>query len=73
MNETNKEKKPIYTHSPFQFEYFGVKVEADSKGKVKLTQDHEDGTFDEVNTSAGMIRRIYFLLKDGRTVNYENS
>ena len=66
-----KDKKPTYVHNPFSFEYNGVKVECDSSGKIKLTQEHGDETFDEVNTSAGLIRRIYFHLKDGRTVKYE--
>ena len=65
-----KDKKPTYIHNPFSFEYNGVRVECDSKGKIKLIQE-EGEEYDEVNTSAGLIRRIYFHLKDGRTVKYE--
>lgn len=64
-------KKPRYTHNPFSFIYYGVKVDCDINGKITITQEHEDETFDEIKTSAGLIRRVFYMLKEGRTVKYE--
>lgn len=68
--DNDTKSKPIYSHSPFKFEYEGIEVEGFRNGKVKLVQSHDDDTFDEIMTSAGLIRRLYFLLRDGRSVSY---
>jgi len=57
-----------YVHSPFTLKYNGVEVSVDENGKIVLTQEHTDGTYDEIMSSAGLINRIYMMLEATRKV-----
>ena len=61
-----------YIHSPFTLEHQGVRVKVDDNGKIILTQDHEDGTFDEITTSASLINRLIRMLQATRKVVYKD-
>lgn len=63
MNQENASKKFIHwIHSPFSFEHQGTKVECMENGKIKITQDHNDDTFDEVTISESVINRLSRML-----------
>lgn len=61
-----------YVHSAFTLDHQGVRVEVDETGKIKLTQDHPDGTFDEIGCSASLINRISRMLMATRKVVWKN-
>ena len=71
--ETNGPKKyKHYIHSPFSLDHLGVKIKVDENGKITITQDHEDGTFDEIVTSASLFNRVIRMLQATRKVVYKD-
>ena len=71
-NEDSVKKFKHYVHSPFTLEHQGVKVNVDENGKMVLIQDHADGTFDEITTSASLINRLIRMLQATRKVVYKD-
>ncbi len=61
-----------YVHSAFTLDHQGVKVEVDENGKIRLAQDHADGTFDEISCSASLINRISRMLMATRKVVWKD-
>lgn len=62
-DEKTNNKFPHFSHSPFKFEWNGrITAEVSESGKIKITQDHDDETFDEINTSADFIYRLASML-----------
>ena len=47
-----------FINSPFSLEHNGVSVKVDDKGKMIVTQDHKDSTFDEISSTVSMMNRI---------------
>lgn len=63
MSDTNQNNKfAHFSHSPFKFEWRGVVAEVGESGKIKITQEHDDDTFDEIETSADFIYRLASML-----------
>lgn len=63
-------KVPRYTHGKFEFEYRGVKASCAEDGKVTLTQEHQDDTYDEVIVSATMIFRLAAMLNNSKNIEW---
>lgn len=63
-------KIPKYTHSKFELEYRGVKAVCSEDGKITLTIEHEDDTYDEVTVSATMIFRLATMLNASKNVEF---
>lgn len=61
-----------YIHSPFSLDHHGVMVKVDENGKVVITQDHENGEFDEIVTSASLFNRVLRMLQATRKVVYKD-
>lgn len=57
-------KIPRYTHSHWELEYKGVKAICSKDGKVTLTQEHDDDSYDEVIVTANMIFRLVQMLSN---------
>lgn len=70
MARTSRVKR--YVHNQFTFEYNGVKASCSEDGKVTLTQEHDDETFDEVTVSANMIYKLGEMLNTSKKVKYVN-
>jgi hypothetical protein len=51
-----------YVHSPFSIEHNGINAKVDDHGKIVITQDHPDGTYDEVLCSASFIYKLNDML-----------
>jgi hypothetical protein len=62
-NDSTKKLYPHFTHSPFSLEHGGVKAVCDENGKITLTKNHEDDSFDEVETSASLIYMLADMLE----------
>jgi hypothetical protein len=63
-------KVPKYTHSTWNLEYRGVKASCSEDGKVTLTEEHDDETYDEVTVSANMIFRMAVMLNASKNVEF---
>lgn len=72
MNSDTNKRYRHYIHSPFQLDYAGTKVEVDEHGKIKMTQEHEDGTYDEVTFSASLINRVSRMLMATRKIVFRD-
>ena len=70
MND--KKRYRHYIHSPFQLDHQGIKVEVDEHGKIKMTQDHGDDTYDEITFSASLINRVSRMLMATRKVVFRD-
>lgn len=67
-----KRKYRHWIHSPFTIDHAGVKVAVDKNGKMVFTQDHPDGTFDEIQTSESLINRLIIMLQATRKAIYKD-
>lgn len=63
MMKANQKKFKHFINTAFSFEFQGVRVDLDDKGKMKLIQEHDDETFDEINCTPALINRIIMTLK----------
>jgi hypothetical protein len=63
-------KVPKYTHGKFELEYRGVKAICSEDGKVTLTEEHHDDTYDEVTVSATMIFRLATMLNASKNIDW---
>lgn len=68
MDAKSTKRYKHYSHSPFSIEHQGVKVEVNETGKVTITQEREDNTYDEINTSAALINKLSRMLFTTRKV-----
>ena len=71
-HEHGPKKYKHYSHSPFSLDHGGVNVKVDETGKIVLSQEHGDGTFDEITTSASLINRILRMLQATRNVTLKD-
>jgi hypothetical protein len=71
-NPNYKKKYRHFLHSPFSLDHQGVKVEVDGSGKVIITQDQPDGSYDEIITSASLINKVSQMLFTTRKVVYKD-
>jgi len=71
-NDSYPKKYRHYLHSPFSLDHQGVKVEVDEHGKIILTQEGTDNTYDEIVCSASLINKISRMLMATRKVVYRD-
>jgi hypothetical protein len=69
---TNNRKFKHFVHSPFTLEHNGVKASADEKGRVVLTQEHSDGTYDEIVCTASLFNKISRMMVVSRKIVYKD-
>lgn len=66
MPDTKNDNQFVhFSHSPFEFNWNGVKAEVNDTGRIKLTQvNHVDGeeVEDTINTSADFVYRLASML-----------
>jgi hypothetical protein len=72
VESSGPKKYKHYIHSPFTLEHGGVKVSVDENGKAVIVQEHEDGEFDEIVTSASLFNRVIRMLQATRKVVYRD-
>lgn len=63
----------IHSHSPFDFEWNGVKAHCDKNGSITISQDHDDESFDEIKTSAAFVFRLANMLTATRRTKYSDT
>lgn len=76
MNRENRnspsDRYVHFEHTPFTLEYDGVKAEMAKDGTIKITQDHDDGTFDEINCKPAFFNRVWRMIVATRRKTYKN-
>jgi hypothetical protein len=64
------DKVPQYTHSKWELDYKGIKAECAPDGKITLTEEHSDGTYDEIVIRANMVFRMADMLNASKTIKF---
>ncbi len=69
-NYENESKERRFVHDPFNLSTDKIDIKCDKDGRVTLTENHEEDTYDEINVPASLIFKIAMMLEMTRSLVY---